>query len=70
MVMNSKDLPPLVVGIYRDGEVVSVSQLPDPRVAFCAEFNRMSTNATAKPLAAEEAEAAKLEIERRKSRRK
>ena len=50
MVMNSKDLPPLMVGIYRDGEIVSLSQLPDPRVAFCAEFNRMATDTTAKAL--------------------
>lgn len=33
---------PLLVGIYRDGELVRTEELPDPRIGFVKKFNEMS----------------------------
>jgi len=32
-------LPPLHVGIYKDGELQSVAEMPDPRKGFCKHFD-------------------------------
>jgi len=35
-------LPPLLVGIYREGKLVKVEPLADPRIVFCQSFNEQS----------------------------
>jgi len=56
-----KSLPPLVCGIYNpDGTLATLADLPDPREAFCAEFNRTATQShTARPLDGVELEEAR-----------
>lgn len=36
-------LKPLLVGIYRDGELVRTEEIPDPRIGFVKAFNSHST---------------------------
>lgn len=45
-----KELGDLQVAICDGNEVVRIVVIPDPRVVFCREFNRLDTGHVAKPL--------------------
>jgi hypothetical protein len=38
-------LPTLKIGIYHGGELMSAVDIPDPRVAFCKEYNTRTYSA-------------------------
>jgi hypothetical protein len=51
----------VVCGIFTDGKLTNLAEQPDPRIAFCESFDKLSADFgyTARPLDAGEAAAAK-----------
>ncbi len=47
---GAKKLSTLKVGIYREGKLVMVSEMPDPRQAYLESFNRPDRPEVAVPL--------------------
>jgi hypothetical protein len=56
-------LPPLYVGIYRNGELCRITKVADPRQRICETFNELDLAQTARPLTAREVNIARKTAE-------